>query len=140
MALLEVINGSRTFPGVTALKHVNLKIEPGTIHALLGENGAGKSTLIKALSGIQPLTEGHILWEGNPVQLNPNNALKLGIATVYQELTLVPQLTIYQNIMLGRERNISHLGFMNNKEIRRKAMRAVIWMNYIRTRKHYLAM
>ncbi len=123
--LLEVVDGSRSFPGVVALKTVNLQIQPGTVHALIGENGAGKSTLIKALSGAQSLSSGQILWNGQEVHLRPDLALELGIATVFQELMLVPQLTAAQNILLGREQMVTRGGLMQRAEIRRRASQAL---------------
>lgn len=102
--LLELRGVSKYFPGVTALNGVNLTVYPGEVHVLLGENGAGKSTLVKILTGAYTLDAGEFLWQGRPVQLTgPGDGLRLGIAAVYQELSLVPHLTVVENIFLGHE-------------------------------------
>lgn len=88
-----------------ALDGVDFDVEPGEVHCLLGQNGAGKSTLIKVLAGAHTPDEGEITWRGEPVTLaSPVAALKIGIATMYQELDLVPGLSVADNIFLGRER------------------------------------
>jgi D-xylose transport system ATP-binding protein len=96
----------KRFPGVVALKGVSFDLRPGEIHAICGENGAGKSTLIKTLSGIHPAGsyEGTILVDGKPAAFTgPKDAEKLGIAVIYQELALVPEMTAAENIFLGSE-------------------------------------
>ncbi|NEK57156.1 sugar ABC transporter ATP-binding protein [Geodermatophilus sabuli] len=94
----------KTFPGVRALDGVDLDVRPGEVHCLLGQNGAGKSTLIKILAGAHQPDGGRISWQGSPVTLsNPQAAMSLGIATIYQELDLVSGLTVADNIFLGRE-------------------------------------
>jgi ribose transport system ATP-binding protein len=94
----------KAFPGVVALDGVDLEVEAGEVHVLLGENGAGKSTLMKILSGAQPRDEGVIEIHGVPVEIaSPRHAQELGIRIIYQELTLVPQLSAAENILLGRE-------------------------------------
>ncbi|SDW26295.1 ribose transport system ATP-binding protein [Amycolatopsis xylanica] len=104
MSLLSVRGIVKTFPGVRALGGVDFDVEPGEVHCLLGQNGAGKSTLIKVLAGAHRPDEGEITWQGEPVTLaSPVDALKLGIATMYQELDLVPGLSVAENIFLGRE-------------------------------------
>lgn len=101
--LLQMLGISKTFPGVRALDSVDFELYPGEIHALVGENGAGKSTLIKILSGALPADEGRIVLRGSEVTFrNPREALDNGIATINQELMLVPQLSIAENILLGR--------------------------------------
>jgi ribose transport system ATP-binding protein len=105
MTLLSVRGIVKTFPGVRALDGVDFDVEPGEVHCLLGQNGAGKSTLIKVLAGAHRPDEGEITWHGEPVTLpSPVAALKIGIATMYQELDLVPGLSVADNIFLGRER------------------------------------
>src|SRR3954469_3523535 len=94
----------KTFPGVRALDGVDLEVRAGEVHCLLGQNGAGKSTLIKVLSGAHQPDAGEIHWAGEPVTLaSPVAALRLGIATMYQELDLIPGLTVADNIFLGHE-------------------------------------
>jgi ribose transport system ATP-binding protein len=103
-ALLEMHGIVKTFPGVRALDGVDLDVRPGEVHCLLGQNGAGKSTLIKVLAGAHQPDEGHISWRGEQVSLgDPQAAMSLGIATIYQELDLVAGLTVSDNIFLGRE-------------------------------------
>lgn len=95
---------SKRFPGVVALDRVDFELHAGEVHVLLGENGAGKSTLVKVLSGVYQPDEGTVLVDGSPVRLTvPSAARALGISTVYQELSLVPELSVAQNIFLGRE-------------------------------------
>src|SRR5579863_2860631 len=95
---------SKSFPGVSALQDVTLEVAPGEVLALLGENGAGKSTLLKILSGAQQPDEGAISIEGQQVILpSPHAAQRLGIATIYQEFTLAPNMTIAENVFIGRE-------------------------------------
>lgn len=103
--VLEMLNISKTFPGVKALNGVQLKIWPGEIHALMGENGAGKSTLMKVLSGAyQADSGGQIKIDGETITIhNPLDAKKYGIAIIYQELSLSPNLTVAENIYMGRE-------------------------------------
>ena len=102
---LEIRNVSKTFGRVQALKGVSLDVRLGEIHALMGENGAGKSTLMKILSGAYVPDEGsEILIEGRKVAIDgPTAAMQLGIAIIYQELALAPNLTVAENIYLGRE-------------------------------------
>ena len=97
---LELLNISKTFPGVKALDHVKFDIYPGEVHALVGENGAGKSTLIKILSGVQPPDEGgRIIIEGKEVHLKgPMDAIKRGISVIYQDFSLFSNLTVAENI------------------------------------------
>src|SRR5690606_30112921 len=103
--ILEMRGISKTFPGVKALNDVQLTIYPGEIHALMGENGAGKSTLMKVLSGAyQADPGGEIRIDGEPVTIDDPLAAKAhGIAIIYQELALAPNLTVAENIHLGME-------------------------------------
>lgn len=102
--LLEMKNVNKHFPGVYALKNVNFELEKGQIHALLGENGAGKSTLIKILGGIYSIDSGEIYINGEKVNINSvKDAQEYGISIIHQELVLVPFMTVYENIYLGRE-------------------------------------
>jgi ribose transport system ATP-binding protein len=101
--LLEASGISKQFPGTLALDNVQLDLLPGEIHAVVGENGAGKSTLMKILSGVYTADRGEIRFEGQPIApSNPREALALGIAIVHQELSLVPPLTVAENIYPGR--------------------------------------
>ncbi len=100
--LLEIEGLTKWFPGVKANDHISLAIQPGEIHTILGENGAGKSTLINLLSGMLQPDRGRILVQGRAVTLSsPRTALDLGIGTVYQHFTLIPNLSVGENIWLG---------------------------------------
>src|SRR2546427_101417 len=104
MSLLSVRGIVKAFPGVRALDGVDLDVEPGEVHCLLGQNGAGKSTLIRVLTGAHQPDAGMIRINDEPVQLNsPTAAIQRGIAAIYQELDLVPDLTVAENIFLGHE-------------------------------------
>lgn len=101
--VLEMKNIHKSFPGVRALQGVDFSLCAGEIHALMGENGAGKSTLIKVLTGVYSKDEGEILLEGNAAAIHsPQDAQNLGISTVYQEITLCPNLTVAENMYIGR--------------------------------------
>ena len=100
---LEMRGVVKTFPGVKALDHAQLKLRPGTVHALMGENGAGKSTLMKCMFGIYHMDEGEVIYEGEPVEIKgPLDALNRGIAMVHQELQPIPERSIGENIYVGR--------------------------------------
>ncbi len=100
---LEMKGVSKSFPGVKALDGINLKVRPGTVHALMGENGAGKSTLMKCLFGIYKMDEGEIYLDGEKMTiLNPDDALHKGLAMVHQELQPIPERSIAENMYLGR--------------------------------------
>ena len=100
---LEMRGVCKSFPGVKALDHAQLRLRPGTVHALMGENGAGKSTLMKCMFGIYEMDEGEVLFEGQPVKIGgPLEALEMGIAMVHQELQPIPARTVGENIFLGR--------------------------------------
>lgn len=102
--LLEMNDITKTFPGVLAVDNVSFKVRPGTVHALIGENGAGKSTLMKVLAGEYIPDAGEIIFNGKKLTIqNTRDALDAGISTVYQELNLVPEMTIAENMFLGRE-------------------------------------
>jgi len=102
--LLEMKGISKIYPGVVALDKVEFELEQGEVHALVGENGAGKSTLIKILMGIERLDEGVIYIKGNEVDVqNPQQAAENGISAVFQELSLVPTLTLGDNVFLNKE-------------------------------------
>jgi ribose transport system ATP-binding protein len=102
--ILEMRGICKRFPGVVALDHVDFSVQQGEIHSLIGQNGAGKSTLMKILAGLYAPNEGQILIAGRPVTIHsPREALRLGIGVVYQELSLLPNLSVADNIFLGRE-------------------------------------
>ncbi len=106
--ILQIKNVTKKFPGVTALSDISFNVKRGEIHGLCGENGAGKSTLVKILSGVYPADtySGQIIYDNQPLQfdhLAVKNAIERGIAVVYQELILVPEMTVGENIFLGRE-------------------------------------
>jgi len=100
--LLQLQHIDKSFPGVQALVDVQFDVRPGEVHALLGENGAGKSTLIKIISGVYPAEAGEMLGDGRRVMCdNPRDAQAHGIATIYQELLLYPELSVAENIFMG---------------------------------------
>lgn len=110
---LEMRGICKSFPGVKALDHAQLRLRPGTVHALMGENGAGKSTLMKCMFGIYKMDEGEIFFEGKKVEIgDPMEALKMGIAMVHQELQPIPARTVGENIFLGRYPMKKALGFI----------------------------
>lgn len=101
---VSLANITKSFPGIRALDGVSLDLYPGEVHVIMGENGAGKSTLMKILCGAFPADAGSYLYQGEALRMtNPREARKLGIAVIFQELSLVPHLDIAQNIYLGRE-------------------------------------
>ena len=103
-ALLQVDAASKSYPGVQALDDVHLDLRRGEVHAVVGENGAGKSTLMKLLSGIDRPDAGEFLLDGEPyTPTSPRHAQELGISIIHQELNLMPDLTVAQNIYIGRE-------------------------------------
>jgi ABC-type sugar transport system ATPase subunit len=105
MNLLEATGISKRFPGVQALDSASIEVMPGEIIGLLGENGAGKSTLIKILAGILPKDAGTIVFDGKEVEVtSPHKAQELGISIIYQELNLIPNLSLAENIFIGREK------------------------------------
>ncbi|WP_143821117.1 ATP-binding cassette domain-containing protein, partial [Motiliproteus sp. MSK22-1] len=102
--ILELKKVSRFFGSVIALKDIDMQVKAGEVHCLLGDNGAGKSTLIKTLAGVHKPSEGEFYYEGKPVIFNsPRDALDAGIATVYQDLALVPLMSVTRNFFMGRE-------------------------------------
>jgi ABC-type sugar transport system ATPase subunit len=102
--MLEIQSVSKRFPGVRALHNVSFALAAGEVHALIGENGAGKSTLMKILSGVYTDYDGALLLDGQPLHLaGPRDAQQRGIAIIHQELNLIPELTVAENIFLGRE-------------------------------------
>ncbi|HKY92158.1 MAG TPA: sugar ABC transporter ATP-binding protein [Nevskiaceae bacterium] len=114
--ILRVEGASKVYAGVHALQDVSFDLRAGEIHALVGENGAGKSTLCKAIAGAIRLSSGRILVDGRAVSFaRPGDALAAGISMVYQETSLVPSMTVAQNLELGREKFLSRLRVLNIK-------------------------
>ena len=104
-ALLKMQAVDKRFPGVHALDDVDFDVRAGEVHTLMGQNGAGKSTLIKVLTGVHPRDGGTITFEGRPFRASsPADAQRQGISTVYQEINLVPTLSVAENLFLGRAR------------------------------------
>ncbi len=119
---LQVVELSKSFPGVRALQDVSLTVRRGEIHALVGENGAGKSTLMRILAGIHQKDSGRILLEGRPIEpSSPAAALALGISTVHQEISLAPNLTVAENVFVHREP--ARWGFMDWSELHKRTSR-----------------
>ncbi|KOG20743.1 sugar ABC transporter ATP-binding protein [Streptomyces viridochromogenes] len=122
--VLEMTGIVKEFPGVRALSGVDFRLFPGEIHALMGENGAGKSTLIKVLTGVHPLDGGTITLDGKAVRIgSPLEAQHAGISTVYQEVNLCPNLSVAENIFIGREP--TRAGRIQWKRIRKEAAEMV---------------
>ena len=120
-ALLEMRNIDKVFPGVRALSNVDFTLHAGEIHSLMGENGAGKSTLVKVLTGVYPKDGGTIRLNGREISpKTPKEAQEEGISTVYQEVNLCPNLTVAENIFIGREPR--RFGFIDWKEVNRRSV------------------
>jgi simple sugar transport system ATP-binding protein len=112
---LELRGVTKRFPGVLANDHIDLTVEPGEIHALLGENGAGKTTLMNILFGLYHADEGEILIDGEPVTFNaPGDAIAAGLGMVHQHFMLVPVFTVTENVMLGKE-TVGRFGLLNQR-------------------------
>jgi simple sugar transport system ATP-binding protein len=112
--LLQIVDGSKVYGGLHAIENVGFDVRAGEIHALLGENGAGKSTLCKAIAGAIQLTSGKYLIEGREVSFaSPREALQGGVAMVYQESSLVPSMTVAQNLELGMEDLVTRYSKIN---------------------------
>lgn len=127
--LLELKHISKSFPGVKALDDVSFDVHPGEVHALLGENGAGKSTLIKIASGVYQPDGGEVVVQGQTVRFgSPRDAQQMGIATIYQELLLYPELSVAENIFMGHAPR-TRLGAIDWPEMRRKAEELLASLN-----------
>lgn len=121
---LEVIELHKRFGAVRVLEGVALHAAPGAVHAVLGENGAGKSTLMRILAGVVPADAGQVTLEGRPVRLTgPRQAARAGVRMVFQELSTIPEMTVAENLLYGRERTL--LGVIRSRE-RRRAARALL--------------
>ena len=118
-AVLEMRNIHKSFPGVKALQGVDFTLRKGEVHALMGENGAGKSTLIKVLTGVYGKDEGDIFLDGHqgPIAIHsPQDAQNVGISTVYQEITLCPNLSVAENMFIGRTKGMGQNWKKMNKD------------------------
>jgi ribose transport system ATP-binding protein len=119
--VIEMKGISKSFSGNKVLDHVDFQLLPSEVHALMGENGAGKSTLIKILTGIYERNEGTVLVKGKEVHFhNPKEAEQSGIAVIHQELNIIPELTVYENMFLGKELTVGRFGFTKDKEMKKK--------------------
>mgnify|MGYP000987281297 FL=1 len=117
--ILEVRKVSKSFPGVQALDKVDMDIREGEVHALLGENGSGKSTLTKCIVGAYQRDSGKIVYAGNEVSFSsPTESFKQGISVIYQERSLIPKLSIEQNVFLGDE--LLSSGFLSENKMRKR--------------------
>lgn len=115
--ILEMKHVRKVFPGVVALDDVSLEVFRGEVHALMGENGAGKSTLMKILAGIYKSDGGEIIYKGQPLDVqNPKDSLEKGISIIHQELNMILDMTVEQNLFLGRE-HINNLGIVKKREL-----------------------
>ena len=122
--ILRTENICKSFNGIQVLKNVNLEIRKGEIHALMGENGAGKSTIIKIITGVYTKDDGEIYIDGRHVVINNrHDAAEAGISVIYQELSLVPELTVTENIFLGHE--LMKRGLPDRKEMRRQVQELI---------------
>ena len=118
MSIIELRDITKTYGAFTALNGVNLTVDEGTVTCVLGDNGAGKSTLIKTLAGLHPPTSGKILVDNKPTVFgSPRDALNAGIATVYQTLAVVDQMSVWRNFFLGNELTTS-LGLLRDAEMK----------------------
>ena len=129
--VLTMRGNTMTFPGVKALDHVDFTLRKGEIHALMGENGAGKSTLIKCLTGVNDFEAGEIRVDGydGPIKNRSTlDAQKHGISTVYQEINLCPNLTVAENLFIGRE-PMTHFGTIDRREIVRRSRKLMEQMD-----------
>ncbi len=124
MTTVALENVSKSFGPVKVIEDVSFTVEPGTVHVLLGENGAGKSTLIKMIAGIHQPDTGRVLLNGEPVTLtDPRAAERHGIATIHQELNLVPSLSVAENVLLGRLP--TKRGLIDSRAMRQQAQKAL---------------
>lgn len=128
--LLELSNLNKSYPGVHALADFSLILNKGELHGLLGQNGAGKSTLIKLISGVEQPDSGAIILEGEKVKINsPESAQKAGVFTIFQELSLIPELSVAENIFVESFPK-NKLGVINWNEMNRKASEIMSWLGF----------
>ena len=116
--ILEMNHITKTFSGVTVLHDVTFQVRRGIVMGLMGENGAGKSTLMKILQGVYTPTEGNIMFDGQQLEVsNINQALLKGISMIHQEMSPIPDMTVAENIYIGREPK-TKLGFVDEKKLK----------------------
>jgi ABC-type sugar transport system ATPase subunit len=128
--ILELRDIVKTFGGTRALDHVTVTVRPGEVHAIVGENGAGKSTLMKVICGACKLDEGSIVLRGEQIHLsNPHHAMLLGIGTVHQHFTLIPELSVAENLFLGRLPR-TRLGLVDWDQLYRDAAEVLNRLNF----------
>ncbi len=128
--VVELRHVTKKFPGVIAMRDMHIQIRPGEIHGLIGENGAGKSTLIKVLTGVHTPEEGEIYVDGERVSFsNPVSAREHGIACVYQELNIVPMLSVADNVFMGRKIT-NKFGFLDYPRMHREAREALTMLGH----------
>src|SRR5215216_2151870 len=131
MPLLSATGIDKRFGGVVALDGAEFSCEAGEIHALLGENGAGKSTMVKVLCGVHPSDAGTVTYDGQPVTFHgPSDAVAIGIVPVFQELSLVPDLTVAENLFMGQEPR-TKLGLVDGKRMRREAGALLVGLGFV---------
>src|SRR5471030_2072234 len=127
--LINAVGISKSFPGVLALRNLSFDLRAGEVHALMGENGAGKSTLMKILAGIYQPDSGEVLVDGMPVHLaTPRQAQDIGIGIIHQELNLMNELTVAQNMFIGREPR-NRFGILDERKLNEKARAIFAKMN-----------
>src|ERR1700723_3602217 len=127
--VLELSGVSKFFPGVVALDSVHFDLRRGEVHVLFGENGAGKSTLINIVAGTYAPDLGEFRFQGEAVgRLTPHMARLIGISPVFQEFSLVPELTVEQNLFLGRE--LTRGGFLNRPAMRARALKIIAELGF----------
>ena len=120
--ILQMMNCRKEFPGVVALDDVSFYVRRGEVHGLMGENGAGKSTIMKILAGLLPLDGGEILYDNQPFfPRNPKDALEKGISMIHQELNMIPDMTVEENLFIGREKTAS-FGVVKKRELYHDAL------------------
>lgn len=124
--LVEMTKINKSFSGIHVLKDVNLNVKKGEVHALMGENGAGKSTLIKILSGVYTRDNGSVKVKGKEVHFsNPKEAEAHGISIIHQELNIIPNLTVTQNMFLGKELTYGKFGMLNKKLMKERTIESL---------------
>jgi inositol transport system ATP-binding protein len=132
--VLEAKGLSKSFPGVMALEEVSLEIWPGTVHAVMGENGAGKSTLMRILTGLEAPDAGEIRFNGQSVRVrSPHDAMKLGIAMIHQELMPFPEMSVAENIFMGREPVTLLPGWLDRRAMQSEARRLLERLGFDRS-------